>query len=280
MAINMWKIRKWAGLLVTSMLPTLMFFVALNIWGFMFSILFFIAGSIIASLLGSFILKNPFTSMLEGKGILTLAIDSTGVIRPFISAINQPYVKGKLGSEFVNDVYDASAVMRMAEPVKAGAVKPNHSSKSEILLECKECKKAVKGGEGGIFLRLTENEFNKSRFALYQYPVLIYNAQIKSCITKDFISEQEKLAFAEHGVLYLNRKVEELTSTMRDFGRYIVELTKPKSSLWENRWVRIVVIGLVVLFIGLMAKPLYTAFVGAGGGGGIMSSLSGAVTPR
>ena len=66
----------------------------------------------------------------------------------------------------------------------------------------------------------------------------------------------EKDTFAEHGVLYLNRKMEELTSVVRDFGRHVVETLKPKQSLFKNKWVIVIIIifAVILLIIFLTLK--------------------------
>lgn len=124
----------------------------------------------------------------------------------------------------------------------------------------------------GLKIELDELEMNKARFALFHYPVLIYNEQLGTVVTKDFLSEQEKISFAEHGVLYLNRKMEELTSVVRDFGRYVVELTKPQGgSIFTKWWVWVIVIILVALLV-IMFAPSVMKVMGA-----TVSSASGAV---
>jgi hypothetical protein len=83
---------------------------------------------------------------------------------------------------------------------------------------------------------------------------LIWNDQTKSLLTKDFFSEKEKNAFAEHGVLYLNKQVEHLNSALLNFGRYIVESIRPKGNIWENKWV-IIIIVIALIVVVIMAAP-------------------------
>lgn len=266
MAINTFVVKKWAALILAGVIPTMCFFIGLNFYSFLMAIILFLVGLVVGVIVSSVLLKNPFSAMVEGKGLLTLNIDSTGVIRPFIVGLNQPYVKGRLLNDSVNDVYDREAVLSLAPPTKAGKAITSQNRK-------------VKTKKGGLDLSLSEEDFNKSRFGLYHYPVLIYNAQLKSMLTKDFLSGQEKQAFAEHGVLYLNRKMEELTSIIRDFGRYVVELTKPKASIFQNKWFLIVlVVGLIAMLV-LFGKPLINSIMSIGGNavGGLGSA---AVIPK
>lgn len=259
--INPFIIRKYAGIILPALITTICFFIGLNFYGLLISMGFMVVGLLISLFISSLLLKNPFTDMLEGKGILVFNIDSTGIIVPFIVGVNPPYIQGKINNKPINDVFDRDAVLNLAAPVK-------NISKTEY-------------EDNKIIIKLDEEEYNKGRFALFHYPVLLWNNQIKTILTKEFLSDAEKNSFAEHGILYLNRKMEELTSSVRDFGRYIVDLTKPKGSLFANKWVWIIlIIGLVILAalfapsiistikanMGTMTKTVATAGKSTGGG--------------
>ena len=102
----------------------------------------FLVCLLVGALLGNVLLKNPFSLMLEGKGILMFDISSTGVVRPFLVGVKSPYVEGKLGEKNVKDVFDREAVYNLAAPQKASNL-------------------AVPLPDGGISLQLTEEELNK-----------------------------------------------------------------------------------------------------------------------
>lgn len=256
--LNAFKLRKWAGLFIACFIPTLCFYSGVIFGKNIFiAVGLFLVGSIVGILVASFMIYNPFTAMLEGAGILCIDLSSVGIIRPFIVQLQQPYIKGKIGADSVNDVYDRATVMQIAAPVQAGrAIHEN----------------------GLISIVMDENEFNRARFGMLQYPTLLYNSQIKSLITKDFLSNLEKTSFAEHGVLYLNRKMEELTSSIRDFGRYIVEQLKPQGSwLSTNKWVIWFVIIGVIILLALFARPVFEQIMG--GGQKVISSVAGNNNP-
>lgn len=260
--LNMFKVKRIVALTVPPVLTVLMFYLALITWGLLWSLAFMLTGVVISLIIGTLLLKNPFTAMVEGKGILALNIDSTGVIRPFIVGVKAPYIRGKIGGKKIEDAFNRDTVTHIARPQKANK-----------LLEETE--------KGGIKIEITNEEYNKGRFALFHYPVILYNEQIGTIITKDFLSEKEKETFAEHGVLYLNRKVQELTSVVRDFGRHVVETLRPKDSLLTNKWVWIVIAILVIILIVMFAPAILDVMsnlgnnaIGAVGGG------SAPVTPR
>ena len=256
--LNLFKLKRWAALFLAGFLPTIAFYIGM-MYGIFIAIPCFIVSAVISILIASLILKNPFTSMLEGQGLLTFHIDSTGVVRPFLMALDQPYVRSKQGNTLIEDVYDRECVLSVAPPSKCG------------LLETKENAQ----GDKEIHIILNSNDFNKARFQMWQYPLLIYNGQLKSLVTKEFLSQNEKQAFSEHGILYLNRKMEELTSLIRDFGRYIVELSKPTTSIFKSKWFWIVIIFVGVVIAGLFGYPIIQQLMGKTGSSAI-SAISNA----
>lgn len=261
--INPFIIRKYAALLTTGLLSVVLFFIGIKYYALWGGIGFMFAGLLLGVLIGNLLLKNPFTLMLEGKGILVINLDSTGILRPFIVAVQSPYLFGKVGNRPVQDIFDRAAVMHLAAP-----------KRNEKPAEVKD--------DGTVKIELSEEKFNQARLAMFHYPVLFWNDQIKSILTKDFLGDREKAAFAEHTVLYLNRKMEELTSVVRDFGRHVVENLKPKSGMSGKTWIIIIVIILVGLLIALFAPAVINTIKGVGGGAGsVFDGLKDqAVTPR
>lgn len=262
--INPFVVKKWGAFLLTGLLTTICFFIGLTFYNFIFGLIFMGAGLMISSLLADKLLQNPFRLMLEGKGVMAINIDSTGIIRPFILAVKSPYVEGRLGDKLAKDVFDREAVYNLAAPQKAGMVQQGTGSDNQARLA----------------IVLSEDDYNKGRFALFHYPCIIFNEQLNSIITKDWLSDKEKGGFAEHQVLYLNRKMEELTSSIRDFGRYVVESLKPKQFNIKPMWVIIFVIIVVVILLVIFAPQLIPSLQKAGGSVAEgVSNAASAVTP-
>lgn len=260
MAMNVNVMKKWMGLGLPAILVLVTSLVLIitthNIW-------YAIGGGVVVTmlgiLLGSLIIRNPFSQMMEGQGILTFQLSSTGILDIFISKVNQPYIQNE--KKGMNDIFDRETVYNLNPPISAGQLNQNE--------------------DGSLTLQLTKEEYGRAKFGMMQYPVLIYNSQIKSLLTKDFLSDQEKIAFSEHSIIYQNQKLHELTSIVRDFGRYVVELTKPvtKVSLLQNKWFWIIMIifGGVVLL--LFAPSMFTVI--KGGMAGATKSLPAIVsTPQ
>lgn len=245
---NIFTVRKYGAFFLCALLTTISFYVGIIYYNFFIAIIIMLVTMIITSLLASIMIKNPFSIMLEGRGLLCFNLDSTGVIRIFNVGLQSPYVWIKQGRKKTSDVWDRSSVLMMEAPRK-------NTTPAEI-------KK-----EGGIKIELDEAGLNSARFAFQKYPVLIWNDQIKSLVTKDFLAEQEKLIFAEHGILFLNRRIEDLTSKIRDFARYVVESTRPKGNIFQNVWVWVVIVVVIGILVLLFAPALITNIGSAWGTG-------------
>lgn len=267
--LNPFVMRKWAALLLNGALPTVLYAVFTIFYGLWWGLGMFMAGLFMSAMLGNVLFSNPFTKMLEGKGILAIDLNSTGIMRPFIVGVRNPYIYGRVDGQKVKDVFDRDAVFNMSQPQKVG-----WASRIEKSEDPKNT--------GGLKIEITEEEFNRGRFAMFQYPVIIYNSSLKSILTKDMLSEIEKTSFVEHTVLYLNRNMEELTGIVRDFARHVVESLKPRGSFFSSWivWVILAVVG--IIFIVLFGPAIWNAISGLGGvadtGGSILPSNT--ITPR
>lgn len=263
--INPYVFRRIGALVMMGFVPALFWMIGITFFGFVYAIGFFILAVLVCFIFSTLLLKNPFTSMLEGKGILCFDFNSTGVIVPFLVSVQPPFVEGFLGKMRVKDIFNRSAVHMLATPEPA---------KSKLVIEDNKYK-----------FELDHETYNKARFALYHYPVLIYNRTLKTFLTKDYLSTAEKDAFAEHQALHLNLVLEDLSTKIRDFGRYIVELTRPQEgkgfvgSIWFY-----ILIGLGLILMAVLLGPTVistlkgsAASLGASAGSAIPSAP---VTPR
>ena len=255
--INPFIMRKWGAMLLLGMCTTIGFYSGMV---FGKSIVFGLVGMgimlFITMIIANMLLNNPFRAMLEGKGVLAIDINSTGILRPFILSVLPPFVHGNLGEKLVKDVFDREMVYNITVPQKAGIIQQG------------------KGEDGTVrtAIVLDEEEYNKGRFGMFHYPVVLFNSQMNSIITKDWFSEKEKGSIAEHTVLYLNQELQRLTTSLLNFGRYVVEQTKPKGSIWQNKWLWIIIVGFVIFMIVLFAPSIIPLLKSSA------SSLSGAAS--
>jgi len=253
--VSMMVIKKWVTLFLLGSVPILVFMSMMLFYENLIIAGASAGGSLLVMLIITVLmLRHPFTSLIEGSGLLVLNIDSSGLIIPFLCGLKKPYISGKLNGQVVEDVYDRSAVFPLSAPVSKSGSFMHHKEGNKLIIE------------------MDFDLYNKSKFALGQWPTLIWNDQIKSFVTKDMLSEQEKLAFAEHSILYLNKKLEELNTYMKNFARYVIDqLNIAGGGFFKNNpwlfWVIIIGCGLLLL---LFAKPILTTIQGFGSsfGGG------------
>lgn len=223
--INVHKIKKIGVLTLMPMITTILFYVGLIVLNsFLFALGFMFIGVAISYFVGNALMRNPFSDLLDGKGLLAIDISSTGILKPFIMQVQDSYLVSNKGHRPIKDVFDRNAIHQLQAPKKI-------NSKAEVT-------------EDAINIKISKEEYNDGRFALFHYPVILYDSQIESIITKNFLSSQERSVFAEHNILFLNRKMEELTSILRDFGRTVVDLLKPKPEFFNN-WLVWVILVLV-----------------------------------
>lgn len=255
--INAYSIKKFAALFLCAAIPMLLFVIGDILKGLYWGIGMFALGTILAIVASNLLLKNPFTNMLEGKGLLALNLDSTGVITSFNIRLQNPRLLAKFFGQEIEDTFDRDAVFNFVPAnLKEGVAFPTK--------------------DGGLMIKLNQKEVNSGRFAFMQYPLIIWNDQMKSIITKDFLSDQEKYAFAEHQALHLNQQMNSLTSTTRDFARYVVETLKPKGTGFmsgKGGIIAIILIVIVVAIILMLFAPKIIAMFNGGGGDNVAGAV-------
>lgn len=256
--VNAYGIRKYAALLLMGMFPTIGFVTGSMFYGFIGGLGFFAAILLTMLLVSVLLLKSPFTQMLEGKGILCQDLTSTGLLKPFIVSVIPPKIYGKVHGKEIEDVFDREAVIMLNDPVKA---------KLPVLTL----------PNGDIIIRLTKEDYHNSRFQLNQYPTIFFNSYLGSVLTKRMISDLEKDTFIEHSVIYLNQKMQELTSVTRDFARYIVETLKPKESIFSSKWTWVIIGIVIIIFLAMFAPSIIDALKGTGSNA--VNAVAGAKTP-
>lgn len=243
MAINVMKIKKVFGIFLAGILPLILYTMfLLSGWGLLYSSVAGIIGIILGYFIFSLLYKHPLLQMLEGKGLLILTIDSTGVIKPFLAKANPPFVSSKLGST----IFDRKAVAYLKPPVSANL--KNESDK--------------------YIIEIPKDDLHENLFSFSSFPVLIYNRNLETFLSKETLSKLELDGTIKHLVIYLKKKTEELTSIMRDFARYVVEMSKPRqtfaflSSWWF--WI------LIFVAIGIIAFMFIN--------GGFLSGITSTIT--
>lgn len=264
MALNLNKIKKWMGILMAGFIPS---FLVILFFLFRYPLLLvlvaWIVGVIASAVIFSIITRHPLNQLIEGQGLLVLKVDSTGVIQPFIAKVAQPFIKTTINGEEKTSLYDRESVFYLNAPINAILTKVG-LKKKETEGEKTEVQETVPINP--IQYETFEVKYEKGQeqditFGFGSFPCLIWNGQLDCFYTKSAFSKLEVDGIVKHMVLYLKKKTEELTSLIRDFARYVVELTKPKAGLGDlmGKWwfwliAIVVVVMLVVMVLPLLGK--------------------------
>lgn len=268
--LNQFVLKKYMALILVGCLSVITFFTVTVYYGFVYGILGFLVALIISVFLGSLLLKNPFQDVLEGQGVLFIDMSSTGILQPTIFYVQDEYLRGKLHGSALEDVFDRNAIHHLSFPKKA--------SKMAYFVPGEAAAPGKAEVPPVLRFDFHKEDFNNSRFQLYHLPVVLYNHQLKSVLTKDFFAVKETQAFAKHNILYMNRKVQELVSSLLNFGRYVVEQTKPKGNFLQSKWVWIIAIVAFAVMAVIFAPSIINTVSGfSGNAGAAVSTASSAV---
>lgn len=254
--MNSYAIKRWASYLLAGVGTTAVLVVMILSGAdiVLSAVVAFLANILFGILSRRFLLAHPLLDYLEGKGILVKSVDSTGMIRTFVVQLSPPYLQGELDGKRVEDVFDRSAMMYETTPAK------------------------VQGEDTGdeIVIRIPKEQYHTLQFREYVYPVFIWNANLKTFLTKDALAKLESDALLDHALLYLMRKVEELNGLLRDFGRYVMDTARPTWFSLQEFIKRHPLLFILVL-IGIVVAVIVMFFPGVMGGAA-EDALGGAVT--
>jgi hypothetical protein len=233
-------------------------FYAEHPYGFWITLGSTLAIILIIWLLAAILLSHPFRSMIEGKGILGIKMDSTGILKPFIINVQTPFIWWwNRGYKHV-DIFDRETVYQISKPLE---------SPDNLIKVDKET--------GKITITMDESMYIKGKFAMETYPCLIYNEQLRTILTKDWFDNIEKVAFTEHTILLLNRQIEVLSEQITNFARYVVDTLRPKSSWLNSKWVWIIIAIVFVILAAIFAPSIINALKG-GASTAVQSATGGA----
>jgi hypothetical protein len=261
--VNIYKIKRWGAGFLSAFFPTMVFLIMIVTTGDLFqAILGFMITIPLVIVIASKLTAHPILDYLEGKGLLVLTLDSTGVIDSFIVGVDNPYLKGKVGNKDIETIFDREGASYLGAPKKVAYERvPNQDPNIEELV-----------------LKIPKDEQDSILFGFRHFPVLIYNKNMQTFLTKDILMQTEKDIFVKHQVLYLNRKIEELTSILRDFARHVVEQMRPKAGLQLGGWFKWVILFVIIVILAIMLLP-FIAPAGEAVGGAALPDVPAIVTP-
>ncbi len=175
-----------------------------------------------------FIIKNPFSEMLKGKGYLVFVIDSVGIIDPFLVYKDGNFLKNK---EYkIESVFNRNMTTYIKAPQK---IKQNKEINNILTIP-------------------TDNP-KQYEFGMLGFPCFIYSSILKSFISKDELSKKEYHLLTNHLLLNIQSKIDKMRENDTTILRYYSDkffssngilgfLSNPSTIIWGFIIVLIVII--------------------------------------
>ena len=189
--------------------------------------------------IGSLLLRNPFMRIFEESEYLLLALSSSGGIIPFTLTPMGKKIQGNIAGNAVEHVYDRNAMIYFDHP-RVGKIYHDEES---------------------VWVQLPKASLNQTQFQMNGVPAYIWNDPLGTFLTKEMLSTMETKTFARHEILYLNHQAKDLNAHMLNFGRYVIDQTKPAFSFLQSGWFKWV---LIILLIAGMAYFIGPSLLGGG----------------
>lgn len=259
--LNPFKIKKWVALILAGMIPTVLFTIVSMIQDFLWGIIVWILAVIFMVLIGFKLLNNPFSDLLEGKGLLAVNMDSKGLLQFFIVGVGEGVLRSNFQGKNIGGVFDRDNVANFSVPVKTES-------------------KVQRTEDGGLKWEISGDELNDTRFAFNQYPLLIWNDMSGTFISKSELGKFEREIISYDKVSFLAKKAERLSDAMLNFGRHLVDQLKPKPGMFGAMPTWLVIL-LGVIIMAIVGVFLFKAMQGGGFGalGSAAGAAKGAVNP-
>ena len=261
--LNIFKAKRIGGLFLTALLPFILFLsFLLTGYGLFWATVAWLIGTALAVLLYRRVLvRHPYIDYLEGSGIVVRTLDSTGLIRTYVVRVDPPHIVRRDGEPIDYFDRDFAWYEYIPKEVRGAFFQRNVRI----------------GDREYAVLGIPEDELNEAKFVEENHIVFFWNPPTGTFLTKDVLGKFEKELLTNHLLLYLVEKVKELSTNIRDFARYVVEMTKPqKRNLLQNWWVWV----LIILAVGVIIYLGWQAYAGAVGGASTPATPSPIVSPR
>ena len=238
---------------LAGMLPLLLYMVVSVMYGIPLAWTFAMVGVVMSLVIGRKMTNHPLINALEGKGILTLSIDSTGNIVPYICPVYRGKVLDPSGNE---TIFNRENLTYLYFPKVAGA---------------KEVK--VISDDGNVTTEyhiVIPKNILEYKFGFDGIPVFLWNENLQTFLPKDFLASFELATVKLSLVRGIDHKVSDLSSSIKNFARYVVDQIRPKKGIpFGGLAIGLIVIVIIVFVLAMMF-----------GGSGVTKHVGSLVTPR
>jgi hypothetical protein len=228
--MNLYFGLRTASYFIASVFPLLAFVcVSFFLHDLMLAVLTACVICFFSAILGRIITGNSFIGMLEGSGILTLSINSSGNITPYLATTDSKNLTLKTPKKLFTSIYDRTIGFYFKSPKKA----------------------SVEVTEEKLIIELEKEKFSTSYFKLMDKPVLIWNEKTQSFLTKQSLCDTENTMLADYLSLVTLTKIDALGLPLTQLTKTFSEYFKPASflAMFDNPWVKGIFIFLIILAV-------------------------------
>lgn len=196
---------------------------------------------LLSAFIGIQIIKEPFTEMLKGGGVLVFDISSPGFIQPYVAQVKLPYLNIKTKQGWFQSVYNRTIGNYFKTPKKM-VIEENFDEKT---------------GEKKMQFTVNEEEFTNNNFALGNKPLFLWNSKINAFLTKEMVGNMETTLMTEHLALVTLEQQKKLSDDIKNLTRSVVDHFAPSAfgELIQNPVFRILVIVVVIILLILLLGP-------------------------
>lgn len=239
-----YKIKKTFGFALTGMIPLFVFVVCgLLQMPILESMIFALLAVLASAFVGMAIIHHPLLDIIEGRGLLTISLSSTGISRIFNTrVIAGTQLALKVNGKWYSQMYNRTIGWYLNKVEKAQAINT----------------------EGGLELKLPTEKKAINTWAFEGRPMLIWNEKAESFLDKETVAEMENTIMTENLSLGLMNQVNKLREDMHQFTRHFSDLFNPSflKELLSSPWARAIGVILLVIIIGMFLAPEITEFLG------------------
>lgn len=215
---------------------TTVFFKMLDLWtglilgfGLIIPLMFF----------GKWGLEHPMLAIIEKRGLGCLNIDSTGMLKFYITSVRMPYIDVKAGNKWFTSMFDRRLVVPVQEP--------------QALL--------AKDDGTTITLTMPKEDLGKNQFGAGRFNFFLWNDKIKSFITKESLGEKENEIFVDHTILNTKDRVENLHTEIGKFVRYFMDKALRREGMLSNNLILAIIIAIALVVIIIIGWPIISGFL-------------------
>ena len=250
----MFAVKKYGAFCLAGFLPAMALLISAIMFDLFMAIMICMAFLALGVVLAAKMIDHPMLGLLEGKGMLTMTWDSTGIIETFLVQADAPFVRGKFKNKTKETMFDREIVNYILPPKQGKMVEATTIDNQGNVT-----------GKKKVLIMPDQEEKPDYLFSFGSYPCFIFNKSLDNFLQKSLLSNFESNTFVKHMVLHLLKKTEDLSIHVRDFARYIVEATRPKKNWFaQNSWVVWMIIIGVIIVLGILFVPaLLESFGGA-----------------